>query len=138
MIYKRAASDLKELRSFLEFWEKFHSVYEDMLSKAVLSADDEAKFLETKKIIREKYEALKKALDFRYAPHSRLTDPVSEVLQVENVRFISERNLKKAEDDWRDSYIFLNSIMERLYENKRRTGSDSPAGAFLKRIFARR
>jgi len=137
MIDKRIALNLEELKGFLEFWEKFHSLYEEMLSKAVLSADDEGKFLETRAIIREKYEALKNSLDFRYAPHTRLTDPVSEVLGVEKIRFMSEESLRKTEDDWRDSYIFLNSILERLYENKWRVKNASSAGAFLRKIFAR-
>jgi hypothetical protein len=138
MIDKHVASSLKELKSFLEFWEKFHSIYESTLSKTVLSADDEAKFLETRNLIREKYEALKSILDFKYTPHTRLTDPVQEVLDVENIRFVSERMNRKTEDDWRDSYVFLNSILERLYDNRQRARAANPAGAFLKKIFARR
>jgi hypothetical protein len=131
--------DIKELKGFLEFWEKFHSLYEEIASKGVISPDDEAKFLETKRLIRDKYDALKDSLEFKYTPHTRMTDPVSDVLGVENVRFMSEQNLKKADDDWKDSYVFLNSILERLGENRRRAGElDNPVGAFFKRVFARK
>lgn len=135
MIDKKTESDIKITKSFLEFWVKFHSIYSGVVSKDTISKEDEALFLETKGLIKNKYDELKNSLDFKYAPHSRLTDPVNDILRMDNVRFMAEKNLKKVQDDWRDSYIFLNSILERLKNKKRRLEQFSPAGVFFKRFF---
>lgn len=134
MIDKKTESDIKAIKGFLEFWAKFHSIYSGLISMGRITEEDEKKFLETKAVIKTKYDELKGALDFVYVPHSRLTDPVSDVLGVENIRFISERNLKKLEGDWKDSYVFLNNILERLCNKKRRTEELNGIGVFFRRI----
>ena len=133
MIDKKIESNIKLVKSFLEFWAKFHSAYNDCISSQIISKDDEDKFLETKAMIKDKYSYLTNTLDFKYVPHGRLTDPVNDILLLHNVRFVSEKNLKKLQDDWRDSYIFLNNILERLKNNKRRMEEFNPIGVFFKR-----
>ena len=135
MVDKKTEADIKVVKSFLEFWVKFHSIYSAVVSKENISKEEEIKFLETKGIIKDKYNILRNSLDFKYAPHSRLTDPVSDILKLDNVRFMAEKNLKRVEDDWKDSYVFLNSILERLKNNKRRLEQFNPAGVFFKRFF---
>jgi len=135
MIDKKTEADIKVVKGFIEFWVKFHSIYSGVISKEKISKEEEALFLETKALIKNKYDEMKSGLDFKYAPHSRITDPVSAVLQLDNVRFMAEKNLKKVEDDWRDSYVFLNSILERLKNKKRRLEQFNPAGVFFKRFF---
>lgn len=135
MTDKKTEADIKIVKGFLEFWVKFHSIYSGVVSKGNISKEEEIKFLETKALIKNKYDELKNSLDFKYAPHSRLTDPVNDILQLGNVRFMAEKNLKRVEDDWRDSYVFLNNILERLKNKKRRLEQFSPAGVFFKRFF---
>lgn len=138
MIDKRTESGIKAMKDFLELWAKFHSIYTGAISKDVISSDDEHKFLETKNIIKNKYEELKNSFDLKYMPHGRMTDPASDILSVETIRFISEKNLKKLENDWKDSYIFLNNIMERLKDKKRRLEDFNPIGVFFKRALERK
>ena len=135
MIDKRTESDIKGLKSFLEFWVKFHSIYSNIVGKENISKEDEEKFLETKELMRNKYDALKGGLEFKYMPHGRLTDPVNDILLIDNVRFMAERNLRRVEEDWKDSYVFLNNILERLENNKRRLTPFNPIGVFIKRFF---
>lgn len=138
MIDKKTQSDIKNMKGFIEFWVKFHSAYNEIIKKEIISAEDENKFLETKKVIGGKYDELKGSLDFKYAPHGRFTDPVSDILAINSIRFISEKNLRKLETDWKDSYVFLNSILERLENKRRRLEQFNPVGVFFKRILDRR
>ncbi len=138
MIDKKTEADIKAMKSFLEFWSKFHSIYDAAISKDTISKEDEDRFFETKGMIKNKYDELKNALEFKYVPHGRLTDPVSDILALDSIRLISEKNLKKLNDDWRGSYIFLNSILERLENKKRRLEEFSSIGVFFKRIFDRK
>ena len=131
---KKTELDIKTMRDFLEFWGKFHSIYSGTLEKCTITNEDEDKFLETKLMIRNKYDELKGSLEYRYMPHGRLTDPVSDILSLQTVRFISEDNLKKINNNWKDSYIFLNNIFERLKTKKRRFESFNALGVFFKRI----
>jgi hypothetical protein len=85
----------------------------------------------------KKYDELKKTLELNYAPRTRLTDPVSDILALHGVRYAAEKNLNKVDDDWKDSYVFLNSILERLKDNKRRLEQFNPIGVFFKRMFKR-
>jgi len=135
MIDKKTESDIKTVRSFLEFWVKFHSIYSGVISSESISYEDEQKFLETKDIIKNKYEGLKGAFEFKYMPHGRLTDPVNDILGVDNVRFMAEKNLKKLRVDWKDSYVFLNNILERLENKKRRLDQFNPMAVFIKKFF---
>lgn len=135
MIDKKIESDIKVVKGFLEFWGKFHCVYTDVISRESISKDDEAKFLETKDIIRNKYDLLRNSLEFKYMPHGRLTDPVNDILEIDNVRFVAEKNLSKLQGDWKDSYIFLNNILERLENKKRRLDQFNPMGVFVKKFF---
>jgi hypothetical protein len=135
IIGKKSEQDIKTVKSFLEFWGKFHSIYANIISKELITQDDEAKFLETKELIRMKYDEMKKGMDLHYVPRTRPTDPVSDILALNGVRFMAEKNLSKVDDDWKDSYVFLNSILERLKGNKRRLEQFNPVGVFFKRMF---
>ena len=137
MIDKNVRQDIKAVQGFLEFWGKFHSIYDSTIRKELITNEDEAKFLETKELIRAKYEELKAVLELHYAPRTRLTDPVSDILAMRGIRFMAEKNLKKVNDDWKDSYVFLNSILERLKDRERRLEEFTPIGVFLKRMFKR-
>lgn len=138
MIDKKIESNIKALNEFLEFWGKFHSIYSLIISKELITKEDEEKFLETKVLIRNKYSELKGELEFKYMPHARLTDPVNDVLGLAGVRFMSEVNMKKLDEDWKFSYMFLNNILERLKNNKRRLGQFNPMGVYVKRFFERK
>ena len=135
MIDKKTESDIKIIKGFLEFWVKFHSIYSNTVSRETISKEEESKFLETKELIRSKYQSLRTGLEFKYMPHGRLTDPVSDILAIDNVRFMAEKNLKKLEGDWKDSYVFLNNILERLENKKRRLDQFNPMGVFVKKFF---
>jgi hypothetical protein len=135
MIDKKTESDIKTLKGFLELWVKFHSIYSGVAFKENISKEEESKFLDTKTLIKNKYDSLKIELDIRCAPYSRLTDPIDDILQMDTIRLMAERNMQKVADDWRDSFIFLNSILERLNNKKKRLEPFSPAGVFLKRFF---
>lgn len=134
MIDKKTEADIKVVKSFLEMWVKFHSIYSGTISRETISKDEELKFLETKELIRNKYDTLKNSLEFKYMPHTRLTDPVNDILLIDSVRFMAEKNLKKRESDWKDSYVFINSILERLKNKKRRLEEFNPIGVFIKRF----
>jgi len=134
MIDKRTEENIKDLGSFVESWLKFQGLYRQLVSKERVSREDEDIFFETKKIMAERYDALKANLDFKYVPFSRLTDPVSEVLALENVLNMSEKRSRKIEADWNDSYIFLNNIIERLENRKRRLEDFNPLGVWVKRF----
>lgn len=138
MIDKKTESDIRSLKDFLEFWMKFHALYDDVTGKGLISEDDEKKFLEQESVIKDKYAELVSTLEFKYAPHGRMTDPVSDVLSLGGMRFISEKNIRKLESDWDDSYVFLNGILERLKNKKRRLEQFSRVRVFVKRIFDRR
>ncbi len=131
---KKTEVDIKAMGGFLEFWGRFHSIYSGILGKGTITKEDEDKFLETKVMIRNKYGQLKDSLEYHYMPHGRLTDPVHDILSLQTIRFISEDNLSKLNDDWKDSYIFLNNIFERLKTRKRRFKEFSSFGVFFKRI----
>jgi len=137
MIDKQIEANLLKIRSFREFWGKFHSIYNELSCKERLLEEDDAKFLETKEMLRKKYEELIKALDFKYMPHTRLTDPVESILSLGTIRFIAEKNARKIEDDWLDSYIFLNSVEEHLKNRKRRLENVSFISLFFKNLMKR-
>lgn len=135
MTNRKIESDIQTLNGFLEFWGRFHSIYGDISAKDIITSDDENKFLETKSMIKDKYEELNKALAVKYIPHGRLTDPVNDVLSMKTMRFMSEDNLKRIENDWKDSYVFLNNIMEQLKTKKKISDDFNPVLSFFRRIF---
>lgn len=135
MIDKKIESRIKILNGFIELWVKFHAIYDSSTSKELITENDEGKFLETKNILKNKYDELKIVLETRYSPHGRFTDPVSDILALDGIRFVSEKNLQKLKDDWRDSYIFLNSILEHLKDEKRVLERLNAVSVFFKKIF---
>jgi len=135
MIDKKTETDIRAIKGFLEFWAKFHDIYNSAVSRDTISKEDEDKFLGTRDAIRAKYNEMKGGLDVNYMPHSRLTDPVADVLAINGIRLMSEKNLKKLNEDWKDSYVFLNNIIERLKNKKKRLEQFNPVGVFLKRFF---
>ncbi|MCM8790145.1 MAG: hypothetical protein NC938_00380 [Candidatus Omnitrophica bacterium] len=134
MIDRKTESDIKSVNGFLEFWMKFHSIFTETISKGIISVEEESKFLETRDMIKAKYEDLKKSLEFKYMPHGRMTDPVDDVLKISGIRFMSEKSLKRLNEDWRDSYVFLNNILERLKNKKRRLEEFNTVGVLMKRL----
>ena len=138
MIDKKIETNIKTVKAFLELWMKFHSIYSGIISKEIILKEDEDRFFETLGMIKNKYGELTGSLDMKYMPHSRLTDPVTEILAIGGIRLMSEKNLKRLNEDWRDSYIFLNSILEQLKNRKKMLEEFNPVGVFFKRIFANR
>lgn len=138
MIDKKTESDIKKLRSFIEFWTKFRSIYDETISRDIITDDDESKFLEVRDSMMSKYRELCATLDYKYVQRARATDPVEGVLSISGIRLMSEKGLKKIGDDWKDSYIFLNSITERLKHKKRRLESFNPLAVYVKRLFQRK
>ncbi len=138
MIDRKTEQNLKDIKSFLELWVKFHDLFKQTISKDIITVNDEKHFLETRDLIARKYEELIRSFEFRYMPYNRLKDPVMEVLLLKTLSVISEERLKKVGGDWRDSYIFLNNIFERLKSRKRRLERFSTVGVFIKRLLERR
>lgn len=132
---RKLEPNIKAAKSFLEVWTKFHSIYSGIIQKEIISKEDEERFMESLYMIRNKYEDLKGGLDYKYMPHARLTDPVSDILSLNGIRFMSEKNLKRLNDNWRDSYVFLNNILEQLKGTKKRMDELNPVGAFFKKVF---
>jgi hypothetical protein len=137
MINKRTEENIKDLKSFLESWLKFRQLYQGIISKNILTKEDEAAFFETKDLMAQKYSSLRKEMEFKYMPHGRLTDPVSEILSLDSVSCMSEKKSKRIDDNWNDSHIFLNSILERLKNRKRRLEHFSTFGVMAKRMLER-
>jgi len=137
MIEKRTEENIKDLKSFLESWTKFHQLYNDIITKNLLTKEDETIFFDEKEIVSKQYGALKDKMEFKYMPFNRLTDPISEILGIDNVSYMSEKKTKRLEDNWNDSYIFLNNILERLKNRKRRLDHFSTTGVWIKRMFER-
>ncbi len=135
MIDKRTEGNTRDLSSFLESWGKFHQLYNEVTAKPIVTKEDEAVFVETKELIRKKYDELRLRLEFQYMPFSRLTDPIVDILALDTISHMSETKLKKMEDDWNDAYIFLNNILERLKNRKRRLEHFSGVGVWAKRLF---
>ncbi|MBN2453591.1 MAG: hypothetical protein JXB40_04945 [Candidatus Omnitrophica bacterium] len=138
MIDRKTEQDIRSLKEFLELWTKFHSMYDEAISRENISGEDEAKFLEARDKIKGRYLELKKTLGINYVPHSRLTDPADDVLAINSMRMMSEKSLKKLNEDWKDSYIFLNSIMENLKSRKKHLEGINPAVMFFGKLFGRR
>jgi len=138
MIDRKTEAAIKAVGSFLEFWTQFHAIYEELSRQEAISPADEAKYFAARDAIAKKYAELAGALDLKYAPRGRSSDPVSDVLAFESVRFASEKMIRKLEADWQDSYVFLNNIVERLKSKKRRLGQFSPIGVYFKRLFERK
>jgi len=138
MIDKKTETNIKAVKSFLELWVKFHSIYSGIISKEIILKEDEDRFFETLGMIKNRYGELTKSLDLKYMPHSRLTDPVTDILAISGIRLMSEKNLKRLSEDWSDSYIFLNGILEQLKKRKRMLGEFNPVGVFFKRVFEKR
>lgn len=109
-------------------------MYGQILSRDIITKDYEDKFLSSKDMVAN-MRTSGQDLDFKYSSHGRFTDPVSDILAIDGIRFASEKNLKKTDDDWQDSYVFLNSILERLKSKKRRLGRFNPIGILAKKIF---
>ena len=137
MIDKKTEENIKNIDTFLESWGKFRQLYDEITAKSIVTKEDEALFSETQAIISKKYEDLKGNLEFKYMPYGRLTDPITEMLSLENVSNMSEERSGKIKKDWDDSYIFLNNILERLKNRKRRLEHFSDAGVWAKRLFER-
>ena len=111
MIDKKTEAAIKSVKSFLEVWTQLHSMYGQILSRDIITKDDEDKFLSSKDMVAKKYSDLGSGLDFKYLPRSfyrsceRYTSHRRYTVRV-------EKSLKKIDDDWQDSYVFLNSILE--------------------------
>ena len=137
MIDKRTEDNIKDVKSFLESWAKFHQIYIKLTSKSTVTKDDEEIFFETKDIMSKRYVVMNGSLEFKYMPYNRLSDPIAEILGLDNISYISEKKLKKVEDDWNDSYIFLNKILERLKNRRKRLENFSAAGVWIKKMVER-
>ncbi len=137
MIDKKTEENIKDLSGFMDSWLKFRQLYMTICSKSLLTKEDESIFFETKELVSKRYAALKDKMEFKYMPYSRLTDPVHEILGLDGISCMSEKKSRRIDDDWRDSYIFLNSILERLKNRKKRLEHFSTIGVWVKRMFER-
>lgn len=138
MTDKKLETNIRMTKTLLEMWTKLHSLYADILSRGLVTDEDESKFMESKEMVARRYAELRDMLDFKYTPHNRMTDPVADILSLRNMRLMSEKTALKLDADWKDSYVFLNSVLERLENRKRRIGGINPISLLVKRMLVRK
>jgi hypothetical protein len=134
MIDRKTEESIKFLKTFVESWRKFHQLYLELAAKNIVTKEDEGVFSDTRELMAKRYSALKESLEFTYMPYNRLTDPVTDILDMNCVFYMSEERSRKIEEHWVDSYIFLNKILERLENRKRRLEHFSAVGVWMKRV----
>jgi len=122
---KRQIDNSKDkVKEFLELWVKFNQLYKDAMKKSTITQEEEQSFLETKSIIARKFQALADSLSIDRSTIERTYDIINQILSLKGISTLSEPELKKIDNDWHESYIFLNRLLGHL-EAKREDVSNA-------------
>jgi hypothetical protein len=138
MSEKELKANIKKARDFLALWVKFHSLYKDATKKEAITQEEEDVFLETKTLLGQRYKALKGSLNLGRSSDDEMKDVISHLLSLKGMAAMSDEALRKIEESWNHSYVFLNKLLKDLegqtqvYSNKR------PFIEFLKRLFSKK
>lgn len=118
MIDKKLESNIKDMKKFLEFWSKFHEIYNNAIANKNSLNTDEENFLSTRSLVNFRFHDLMDSANIK--PHNRLTrgSPIYEILSLESLSGISDDKLKRLEDCWTESFFYLSSILNRFQKKK--------------------
>lgn len=137
MIDKKLEENIKNTKRFLEFWSKFQELYRIVISGSPSLKDKEEGFTSTRTLVNTRFQELMDSLGVSHGERLKRAIPIYEILSIENLYNMSDEKLKKIEDHWTDSYIFLSSILDRFQKKKKRI-EDYSKVMFVTKSFLRR
>lgn len=118
MVDKITLSKIEHIKEFLELWMKFHQLYKSAFDKQSITKEEEDNFLQTKSLIARRYQILMDELELKPTVEDKTMDVIGAILSLEGVSNISDLHLKKLENDWHNSFLFLNRLLGKLEATK--------------------
>lgn len=120
MIDKKLEENIKRTKKFFEFWSKFHELYRGAIAHYDDSGAKEEEFLSTRSLVNSRFQDLMDVMALSHQDRLEKGVSVYEILSIDSLSEMSDDKLKKIEDFWTDSYIFLSSVLDRSRRKKRR------------------
>ena len=120
MIDKNLEINIKKTKNFIEIWNEFHRIFKNMLLDNTLNKEAEKNFLSTKTLVNARYDDLMDSLGVKPIGRFIKSEPIYDVLSLENLSIISDERLKEVRQNWEESSRHLGALLERLEKKKRR------------------
>jgi len=119
MIDKKLEEKIKQTQIFIEFWTKFHELYNNALSENEAGPKTEV-FLSTRELVNKRFEDTMDFLEFSQRYRLANCYPIYEILSVKDISHMSDEKRKRIDDFWTDSFIFIYAVMKRLKKRRQR------------------
>lgn len=115
---KKLEKKFSKLKEFCEAWSAFEDLYKKIKNKDVISQEDEKDFLENKKVMERRYMDLSYGLEMKEL--IKYDDPVFSVLKIEKITSLSDQEMEKIDEDWRNADLFLQALVKGFEERLKR------------------
>ena len=114
-VLQRRIGNLQEL---IELWGNFREMIDAVKKGASFDGENNREFLNVKSSIARKFQAVADGFEKRTFPEDEITDVLSQVVSLEQVKKMSSFTGDQFENTWHRVYIAMNKILGHL-ENER-------------------
>ena len=133
MVDKKLEKQIARLKEFDQAWSKFFEIYQSLVKSGNLSKEDETVFLGERDVIKRKYKERCELLDI--SNMTEYADPISGILNVQNLFSASDSQNIKLEDDWEGSFLFLKNLLKAFESKYARVRESLGLISFLQKVF---
>jgi len=120
MVDKKLEENIKKTKEFIEIWNKFHSIFKNVITEDHITEGKEMEFLSIKELVSSRYEDLMDSLEVKPLRRFILSPFIYNVLSIDKLSTVSDEKLKVMDKDWVESDKFLSSLFGRLKRKKKR------------------
>jgi len=114
-IFKKEQTGVAQTKVFIALWDKFYRIYRRAIMKQNVSAEDSKIFIENRDIMRKKYKEIEELVKQKISEIDiEKSGPVIDILNIENLSSMSDKELKKNNDTWRRTFQTLNYYLDIL------------------------
>lgn len=109
---------IEEIQELIDLWSKFHEMIVTVVKGASFTEEHNRDFLHVKSDIARKFQAIADKYEKKTFPEEEITDVLSHVVSLENLKKVSDFSTSQFENTWHRAYITLNKFLGHL-ENER-------------------
>ncbi len=109
---------IEEIQGLIDLWSKFHEMIVAVVKGASFTEENNREFLHVKSDIARKFQAIADKYEKKTFPEEEITDVLSHVVSLENLKKVSDFSTSQFENTWHRAYITLNKFLGHL-ENER-------------------
>ena len=127
-------SKIKQAQDFIQLWIKYYDVYSNIINKKAAGSQDEELFLDTKRLLRQKFAALREGLKLDNIWGAKSRDIIARLLDLPGILALSDTRMAQLDSDWKASISLFNELLADLQKDRSQRPKSGVVKSFIEKL----